>query len=225
MYRQTFRGWASYWQTLGHVLVRPHLAMALDTPLPQAYQQSRAHSGWSGVLVTCAVLLHHHAQLARWAASWTIPPSNQSMVLYGLALALIGLSSPTMYGLVRLYTLVTHVLVTTVFKVRGQRLRLLNLESTVLPLLALVACGIALLIPLPWVGSALIVASLSYGLILLARGYNVIFHQSKWGGFGLVVGGLFLTAFVFCVGAIAIAIGFGVISFFAAVIARPFHHG
>lgn len=218
------RGTLGYWKALFGLLQGKPPLLNLDRTLPEAFNQSKTSAGWSGGLLYVSVLIGWQPGTPHWLTQWSAQPGLfwTIAILAGIGLGCCWIAC--LYGLLRLFTLVNHVLVTTVFKVRGQRLRLLNLETDILPLGVVTSIGLACLHLSVSVGLSIVFASLVYGLVWLSVGYNAIFHTHRLRGLGLVIGGIFLTGLVFAIGIIAIGIMLGVMAFIIAALIRPFHH-
>ncbi|GMA52285.1 hypothetical protein GCM10025857_36420 [Alicyclobacillus contaminans] len=212
----------SYWTLLSRLvpLDRFGEAAAFDSSLETATVRAVWTSLWAGVITATAVLMHHiHA--IRFEFHRLSSPHPQAAIWFGIALAVGWLASgPACYGLLRLYTLVHHVLVLNVFKCRGQRLRLLNLHTQLLPLTAPLAAAYACWPVAPRLGASLTTAVVAYSVCIQAVAYNAIFHRRRLGGLGLLLGGSVITWFVLAVGALAIAISVAVLCFFALLLLR-----
>lgn len=131
----------SYWQSLIELVTHPKTAVEkVDVPLPAAATQAKWNSGWTVLCFWLTILVVHGKQLPHTADSLFGSPLPG--IVAWLSFLLCGMIAvPLTYGFLRLYTLVTHVLTLNVFKVRGQRLRLLNLETKLLPLSVFVCIG------------------------------------------------------------------------------------
>jgi hypothetical protein len=215
-----------YWHTFVDLLrfrdvVRTHL----DHPLQSAISQSRWAAAWTGAVVVLAAWLRWPQAEDAVLNQLQVPTHVRAVIDVGILLLALSFAIPAVYGFLRLYTLVHHVMVMNVFRCRrGQRLRLLNFYSSTLPLAVPVAAGVDIAAVSRAVGWALIGAAAAYYIYLTSVAYNRIFHRQKLGGFGLWLGGTVLTWFVLLIGAIGIAAALAVVSFFALAVMRVFAH-
>jgi hypothetical protein len=208
-----------YWWTLYRTLRgRPPLKETLDMPLGAAVIRARWAVVWT-VLCWAAATVN---EIMRKAAKLGPLPHRTWPVWVGLYVLCVACAAVLGYGLFRLYTLVTHVLTVNVFKARGQRLRLLNVETTVLSLSAPCALGWGLRSLSPGVGDIIVGLSILGATALLARGYNLVFHTTGWKGLLLLVGGTLITWFVLSIGLLAVLVALAVVSFLAVVVLRLF---
>ncbi|WP_188882679.1 hypothetical protein [Alicyclobacillus cellulosilyticus] len=188
------------------------LLTALDMPLPAAKSRAWGYCLW-------AVLCWSAACAWTWVERTRAWPSGAGWYIVCVAAAW-----PAGYGWFRLYTLVAHVMTTNIFQVRGQRLRMLNVLTSVMalqPYLALAAFCIA--VPAPWsfcLGTALAVATAGRSLWLVTDGYGRVFHCGRGRALVLFLGGTVLTAFVFAVGLLAMAVAAGVVAWLALAFLR-----
>ncbi|RIV22031.1 hypothetical protein D2Q93_09635 [Alicyclobacillaceae bacterium I2511] len=184
----------TYWTDLwGLRHGKRHFEAILDVPLGTGVQRARWGSLWSVLLgaVTAALVrpLWYQTTFLRWTENW---PVALAVLLW---LMLCGLGAVIFYGLFRFYVVEAHVLTVNLFKVRGQRLRLLNALSATLPL--------SILFDLSWYvsqfnrPSGAVLAILTGGslLIIWSASYQVIFHRKSffqalglWGGSTVVTG-------------------------------------
>lgn len=200
----------------------------LDLPLQAAVVRARWSVGWTVATLAAGALIAHPNALrsvARLLTNRLHTPSTTWFVGIAGSVIALALAITVAYGLLRMYTLITHVLVTNVFKTRGQRLRLLNAQATLLPLSAPTGFALALSPSAPDVTWGLFVAIIMYAATLLSYAYNRIFHQHRLRGFLLLVEGTLLTWFVIAIGALAIAVALAVIAFFVVLVLRAFTHG
>jgi hypothetical protein len=211
----------AYWTTLLELLSRPRvLEHYLDVPLAQAIPRSRWMTAWSTTILGLAFLLHFHLALTHWLLGHSATPSRvASACIYVVTLALTAVIG---YGFFRLYTLVCHVLTINVFKTRGQRLRLLNAEATLMTLSAPAAAAYIVALIQPTLGWALFWATFVYFVVLFAHAFNIIFHKQRLGGLWLLLGSTAVTWFVLAIGALAIAVTLAVIAFFIIAVLRLF---
>lgn len=196
----------------------------LDLSLEATTARARYTALWSSTALAYAILftwLQSH-QIPQWLQVQSSVLSVVIIALLAIVMALI--SGIVGYGLLRIYTLIGHNLTTNLLKVRGQRLRLLSLQTTTLSLSVpfVIAWVIARYVPL--LGGFLMLVIGVYAVILLARGYNYIFHVRKVKGLWVLLGGTMLTVFVLCIGALAIAVALAVIWFLVLVVLRGFRH-
>jgi hypothetical protein len=224
------RLWSAYWITLGRLVTDWRYADGqLDIPIPAAFVRSRWASAWTALVGGSSVWIVHPDWLPHLAARLPVSPAAVHLVAAGLGLALLGVAMPIVYGFLRLYTLISHVLTLNVFKTAGRRLRLLNLETTLLSLTAPFCAGYALTRFATWLGAAVMAFVTAYTLLLLASGYNQVFvrrHRKQFGLAGALALWLAATAvtiFVLAIGALAIAVTLSVLAFFALLIIRSFH--
>jgi hypothetical protein len=214
----------SYWYTLIKLCTGEQvLYQNLDRSLQETIVRARYAAAWSGTIVSLLVFwtwfINHGLPL--WLnGHGTIPIvlTVFTVILGVVGAGLIG------YGLLRLYTLLAHNLTTNLFKVRGQRLRLLSVQTSLLSLVFPLALARGLATYHPTVGWLLIVLVCGYAVSLMARAYNYIFHLNGLRGLLVLCGGTLVTWFVLAIGALALCAAIGVIGFFGAVILRAFHH-
>lgn len=215
----------AYWTTAYQLLKRPQVVHdMLDVPLQQAVSRCWWFTGWTVMLITIWVFLYNpsvlHPHFARATRGAGLVPAVEAACFVGCVV----FGTPLVYGFLRLYTLITHVLTFNIFNTRGQRLRLLNVETTLLPLTAC-AVGIAALLPfIRWVAVVLFIVLAGYLIGLLGYGYNLIFHKQKVGGLALWFGSTVLTWFVLAIGALAMTVAAAVVAFLGLLVLRPFLH-
>ena len=184
--------------------------------------RSRWAAGWTSALFLLTVLyrqgtviqttLHHvSADVGLKVAGVTFAAVTSLLLAGGLG-----------YGFLRLYTLVTHVMTVNIFKVRGQRLRLLNVQTSVLSLAVPVLMGIAAMPDSPLGGWHIVGAFSLFAIALLARGYNLIFHRERLSGLWLLADGTVVTWFVLAIGALAITVAVAVMALLLLLILRIF---
>jgi hypothetical protein len=216
----------AYWTTLLQLLSRGHVVeQHLDIPLAEAGPRSQWASAWATTILCLSLFLRYHSSIVQEVARQFGATGPASMVTSTVILLLILILAAVVgYGFLRLYTLVSHVLTINVFKTRGQRLRLLNVETTLLSLAAPLAGGYAVSLLIPTLGRTIVVLTCIYFVVLLAHGYNTIFHKRRFAGFWLLVGASLVTWFVLGIGALAITVSFAVVAFFALAILRIFVH-
>lgn len=212
----------SYWITLLQLLSRKGVVEHyLDVPLTEAVPRSQWATAWSTSLLGVCLLLHFHGA---WMHPTLIKSSASRLVVWstsvGIFLVLLLLAALIGYGFLRLYTLVTHVLTINVFKTRGQRLRLLNVETTLLSLSIPLAGAYMVSLLIPALGQTLIGLICLYLIVLLARSYNTIFHKQRLAGFALLVGGTLVTWFVLAICALAITVTVAVLAFLVLAVLR-----
>jgi hypothetical protein len=215
----------SYWTSLWYVFTRRHaIPESLDIPLQAAILRSRWMTGWSMLILVIGLIWRYPAIIHRVNLLVTLNPSPHSLTAGVFLLLAVFVTSILGYGLLRLYTLVAHNLTTNIFKTRGQRLRLLNLETTLMTFSFPLTIGLMLTKVSLVAGGIVIGLSLLFLIILLSYGYTLIFHKRGLQGFYLLIGSTLLTLFVFLMGAIAVAVSLGVMAFFVLVILRLFVH-
>lgn len=215
-----------YWRTLVRLCTGwNEVHRALDTPLADAVVRSRWFTSWSAAVLLASVSVSYHPW---WRRVWQrhmlglLPAGARwAVVVLGVAAAVAACMCAA-YGLFRMYTLVGHVLTVNVFKTRGQRLRLLNVQTVLLPLCTPAGAGIVLLRFAHILGLSVLAAVLCYAMVLLSYGYNLIFHRQGLRGFLLLIEGTLLTWFVLAIGALAIAVALAVIAFFVVLVLRAF---
>lgn len=196
----------------------------MDIPLDEAVVRSRYASFWSSALIVYAIAMylltgHNNPQ---WTTSLPLAVELLTFVV-GIVVVIVG-AGFAVYGLLRLYTLVGHNLTTNLFKVRGQRLRLLSAETTLLSLVAPFVGGLMVRTMFPVLGWAIMTATVLYAVILAGRVYNTIFHTKGISGLWVFLAGTLVTWFVLAIGALAVAVAAGVIGFLLLLILRGFHH-
>ncbi len=216
------REFASYWRTLLSLALHPKTTVeTVDIPFELAVTRAK----WATLWTVCVIWLTTRSiawtRLRHWFGRIdSTHPSVSAWICYVLC-GLIAI--PLAYGFLRLYTLVTHVLTLNVFKVRGQRLRLLNLETKLLSMSAPVCVIIWIHHFAAAVGIVLWLLAAVALLWHIALGYNHIFHRTGVAGLLLFIGGSLVTWFVLCIGALAIIIMAAVLAFFVILILRSFH--
>lgn len=232
---QLLSGVFEFWRTFARLFTARQAVLAtMDIPLASAVRRSRAFTAWVTLLLAIGLCVGHPAYLQQsevglgGLSGFTGAAKTASPVLWAMwaAAVVVGLTITAIvqYGLLRLYTLLHHVLTLNVFKTRGQRLRLLNVETTLLVLSVPVALALALW-PYVRIASFVILAIvLAYGLSALANAYNHIFHQHGVRGLWLLLEGTVLTWFVLSVVAIAVAAAMGVVVLILVLILRGFVH-
>lgn len=222
--RPRFTYAADYWITLARLLKGPRaLRDGLDRPLEEVIAKSRWATLWSVIVLVVAILIGSpriHNLLAHTEQQHgTLAPL---FIALGTLVA-VCLTFFVSYGLLRLYTLISHNLTTNLFKVRGQRLRLLHTFATVLSLTPFVGLAFALHMVVPVVSTLLYVLTGLYTLYLTERVYRVIFHRNTH-TLDLVIGGTLVSCFVLAICGVAVAAALGVIGFLFAVIVRSALH-
>ena len=223
-------GWKvafTYWITLYGTVVQGRQAVHshLDVPLNQAIVRSRWFTAWN-VLVPGLGLMWARPSLVRGFAhhlfgeTLSHPPGLSTVVW----LAAMILALPTAYGLFRLFTLVNHIMAINVFRTRGQRLRLLNVETTVSSLSPIVVAGLMVSRLSEPFGYAIIGLTAVFALFLLSYGFNLIFHKAGIRGLILLIESYLVTWFVLLMGGLAITVTMAVLAFFVVVALRLFVH-
>lgn len=216
----------AYWITLLHLLSRRHVVeQHLDIPLATAVPRTQWASAWSTTIFCLSLFLRYHSSIVQGVArQFGAKGPTSTGISTGILLLLLILAAIVGYGFLRLYTLVTHVLTINVFKTRGQRLRLLNVETTLLSLTAPLAGGYAVSFFIPAIGWTVVALTGIYVLVLLAKSYNIIFHKRRFSGLALLLSAAVVTWFVLCICALAITVSFAVVAFFVLAILRVFVH-
>lgn len=218
--------WAGYWFTLGRLLRGTRvLHQQLDIPLEPGIRRSRWTALWVAGLGVAAVLIARPDVWPALRQALRLPAAGwASAATLAAWVALAGLLAIVTYGLLRLYTLVAHVIATNVFKTRGQRLRLLNVECTALTLAAPVSAGVALTHWSVWGGALIACAFALYAAWVMALGYAAVFHKRPLSGLWLWLATSAVSGFVLLIGALAVAVTAGVLSLFFLVVLRMFVH-
>lgn len=210
-----------YWQALMRLLLGKRVLLSyLDIPLEDAVQRAKYSVAWSTFLVGVGLLTLKFSAIHQTLTIKYGLVHSWPYVLCLLALVGIAILSTVFYGFFRLYTLVAHVMTINIFKTRGQRLRLLNIETTLLSLTAPLAVSIAVYTVAPWVSNLIIAATSLYLIYLASVAYSVIFHKTGPQGMRLFIGSTLVTWFVLGIGALAITVAFSVIAFFILLILR-----
>ncbi|MCL6627291.1 MAG: hypothetical protein K6T68_11995 [Alicyclobacillus shizuokensis] len=220
----------AYWKDLIRLLSRPRSVLDhLSQPLATAVLRCRWATAWSvGVTALASWIVHPDwpTQAARLVSGRPMPPALANLGVFLAALLCI----PIAYGGLRLYTLIHHVVAVNVCRTAGIRLKLLNLETALLPLTVLFAIGWVGAAWHPWLGQAWLAAVSVLALWLLGEGHNAIFVRrrrkrlGRLGGIGLWLTAAVLTLFILAVGAAAIAITISVISFLVLLPLRAGHN-
>lgn len=213
----------SYWSTMVLALLRPRYAeQHIDIKLEEAVRRSRWYSAWSTIIWSLWLLGERFSLWTNWLnnKAGTANPAWQWII----TIVLVFIAIPVAYGLFRLYILLTHVVTLNVFKVRGQRLRLLNLQTTILTLSGPTVLGLALLPLNTSIGNLILAICVIYAVWMTARGYNSIFHKTRIGGLLLFIGATLITGFITAMAGVALAAALGVIGFFLLLILRSFTH-
>lgn len=215
----------AYWTTCIQTILRgPRTIQTnLDLPLDAGIERARWFTAWTvlhlsiGLLVAYPKLLQ--GLIKHLGKAQDNPFSVETILLW---LLLSVLATPVVYGLLRLYTLVNHVMVINVFKSRGQRLRLLNVEATLLSVTPVFTIGLVIRNFLPLVGVLLITVTALHVLFLLGYGFDLIFHKRGIQGLFLVLGSYIVTGFVLLMGGLAITVSLAVIAFLVLAFLRLF---
>jgi hypothetical protein len=215
----------NYWRALAQlILFRDVVTPNLDIKLELAIARCKWATAWTGLVAALAIVLRHPNVVTSSLAASGVHVQLHRFETSVLTVALTVLGLCVTYGFLRLYTLVHHVMVTNIFKCRGQRLRLLNFYGSILPLSVPLAIAHDIWPYLHWLSAALTAMVILYIVWLHSRTYNVIFHKRGAGGLWLFMGGTLVTWFVLCIGALGIAVTFAVLSFFMLVLLRLFTH-
>ncbi|MCL6453679.1 MAG: hypothetical protein K6T78_08670 [Alicyclobacillus sp.] len=196
----------------------------MDIPLQQAVTRTRVASGWAWACTLAAIaanVLPSHAMPTAWTR---LTLFAQVGLWTCTTLAALAFGGAAAYGFLRLFTLVSHNLTTTLFKVRGQRLRLLNVLASCQTFVVAYAAGAVLEPRSPVVAWVWCVGVSVYLAWVLARSYAVIFHSSFRQAVRLVLGGFLISAFVLAVGAVAVGAALGVIALVVILLIRPAIH-
>lgn len=214
-----------FWKVLGRLTTGDKIVRdRLDCPLQLAVIRAHITSSWAATFVLAAVLTNRYTRHPLPSLLTKLDDKMQVLACAAIIFVLWLVSCLVSYGFLRLFTLLTHNLTTNLFKVRGQRLRLLNVYTSGLSFAFPLAVA-TVLEPFAKAPALIIIGALScYLTVLLARAYNLIFHKSGWQGFRLLVGGFMVTAFVLCIGVLAIAAAISVIIFLVLVLFRPILH-
>lgn len=222
-WKVAFTYWVALYGTVvhGRQAVRSHL----DVPLNQAIVRSRWFTAWN-VAVLGLGLMWARPNFVRGFAHHlfgeTLPlPPGLSTVVWVTAMLL---ALPAAYGLFRLFTLVNHIMALNVFRTRGQRLRLLNVETTVSSLSPIVGVGLVVSRLSQPFGYAIIGLTALFALFLLSYGFNLIFHKTGIRGLILLIESYLVTWFVLLMGGLAISVTLAVLAFFVVVGLRLFVH-
>ncbi|QQE77134.1 hypothetical protein [Alicyclobacillus sp. SO9] len=213
----------SYWSTMVLTLIRPRFAeQHIDIQLEEALNRSRWYTAWSTIIWAFWLYTTQHRLWIHWLShqAGIVSPGWQWL----MTLFVVFISLPVTYGLFRLYILLTHVVTLNVFKVRGQRLRLLNLETTMLTLSGPTVVGLAVMPSSESIGNLILAICIIYAGWMTARGYNHIFHKTRVKGFLLFVGATLVTGFIAAMAGVALAATLGVLGFFLLLILRSFTH-
>lgn len=217
----------TYWITLYGTVVHGRQAVRnhLDVPLNQAIVRSRWFTAWNVVVLGLGLMwarpnfvrgFAHHL----FGETLSHPPGLSTVVW----LTAMILAMPAAYGLFRLFTLVNHIMVINVFRNRGQRLRLLNVETTVSSLSPIVVVGLMVSRLSEPFGYAIIGLTAAFAVFLLSYGFNLIFHKSGTQGLILLIESYLVTLFVLLMGGLAISVTMAVLAFFLVVGLRLFVH-
>lgn len=215
--------WWSYFTSLYSLCRGPRtIFKTIDTPLDRAIRTSRHTTAWTVIVMVLSLAVTQPAWIERleYQSGWRPAHGLLTCLIWIIVTAI---AVPVAYGIVRLYTLVGHVMTLNVFKARGQRLRLLNLHTSLLTLSFPAAAIIVLYRTVPGLGAVLACAVALYFCVIAAIGYNFIFHRRALGGFLLWMGGSLVTLFVLFIGLLALLVALGVIGFFAVVLLRIGH--
>lgn len=209
-----------FWTHLVRLVVHPTSALdSLDIPLEQALTKSRWFSAWAALMVALSVWISR----LQHGESGLLTIRTQGTYLNGvLSVVLAIVWIPVFYALFRLYTLITHVITLNVFKTRGQRLRLLNLLTSLLPMTVLAPVISAFWTHIPVVSVVLLCAALVELIWVFALGYNKIFHKTGLRGVILWLEGTLVSGFVLAIGALAVTVTIGVLAFFVLLFLRMF---
>jgi len=208
----------SYWSILLALCSGPKvIAAQLDVPLDVAVPRAWSALTWTLLLFTLSAIIATPTWLSHPLHHIALP----STAVLGFAFVL---SIPILYGFFRLYTLVNHIITINIFKTRGQRLRLLNLETKILSLSAPLAALWLVYQLRPTLAIYFAAVVILYGIYLSGYGYNLVFHKTKWRGIALFIQSSIVSWFVLAIGALAVTVALSVLSFFILLILRPFLH-
>jgi hypothetical protein len=225
--KKDIKPWLDYWTTLMHLLTRKDvIESTMDIPLDSAVGRTIRAVSWATVLGLISFAIAMPTTVLHLQAMLPFPaPSTRAMALYFVMVVLAPILSILLYGFLRLYTLVSHVMTINVFKTRGQRLRWLNAETTILSLTAPFAIGWTLSRLNVLLGRGLMLAVAIYALYLFSHAYHLIFHKkTRIGGLLLFLGSTLVTWFVLLIGALGVMVAFSVLWLFILMVLRVFHH-
>jgi hypothetical protein len=225
--KKDLKPWLDYWTTLMHLLSRKDvIESTMDIPLDAAVGRTIRTVHWATVLGIISFAIAMPTTVRHLQAM--LPLHTSTMRTVALCVAVVILTpilSISLYGLLRLYTLVSHVMTINVFKTRGQRLRWLNAETTILSMTAPLAMGWALSRLNVILGRSVILATAVYALYLFSCAYHLIFHKkTKIGGLFLFLGSTLVTWFVLLIGALGVMVAFSILWLFVLMVLRVFHH-
>jgi hypothetical protein len=207
----------SYWQTLFHLYRgQAELSKRLDLPLKEATTRAWSTISWT-VICTMAAMLTVKSSLLSEMVSYM---GFWSVFVLPIALILTVFLS---YGFFRLYVLVSHVLAINIFKSRGQRLRWLNLLTTILALSFPATLAIVVFYHTYWPGLIFGAAVGIYSLALGTWACKLVFHKTTWRGFGFLLGLNTVTTFILITCCIAALAAMFILGFFVLLIARIFY--
>jgi hypothetical protein len=225
--KKDLKPWLDYWITLMHLFSRKDvIESTMDIPLDAAVRRTIRAVLWSTVLGLISFAIAMPTTVLHLQAMLPLHASTMRTVVFCVALVVLTpILSIAIYGLLRLYTLVSHVMTINVFKTRGQRLRWLNAETTILSLTAPLAMGWALSRLNVILGRSVMLAVAIYALYLFSCAYHLIFHKkTRIGGLLLFLGSTLVAWFVLLIGALGVMVAFSIIWLFILMVLRVFHH-
>jgi hypothetical protein len=188
----------------------------LDIPLRDAKVRCILAVVWTMLCWYVAVLLQQRLTEARWLL---LAPGLRTEIL--IILCVFGIAAA--YGLLRLFTLVSHTVTIHLLRARGQRLRLLNAETTILSLSPLAATSWWLAARHGWPGWVLLGLTLTWAAILFTRAYNRIFHRRGLQGLVLWIGSTLLTVIVLTICLVSVLAAGGVLVVLLIAVLRTVH--
>lgn len=215
-----------YWTTCIQAVWRgpSMIKKNLDLSLEQGIRRAQWFTLWSILILLVGLLVQYPA-----LPQGQLQPSMVQNKPFGIAsilawLLLFVLAVPISYGLLRLYTLVNHIMVVNVFQSRGQRLRLLNVETTLITLSPVAAIALAAGRFSQTAEIVLMGFVLAYVLSLLGYSFNLVFHKRGIHGLLLVIESYLVTWFVLIMAGLATAVAVAVVAFLALAVLRLFSH-
>jgi len=218
----------SYWPSWFQLFTgRRSILATIDIPLVEAPRRTKLFTIWTLFIIAIAVAIVNPVW---WQTLLRTVLGHSSFVFGQTVLSIILwiitwiVASFVGYGFLRLYTLISHVMTTNIFKTRGQRLRLLNAYTTLLPFLSVASIVSVITTRWPFGGYLFGIMMVLYAAYLVGIAFQTIFHKSSWlSGFSLFLAATLVTLFIVTIGAIAFTAVLAVLIFFALVIARAFH--
>lgn len=206
----------SYWNTLlGLLHGRIELERILDFPLKAAVKRAWSCAAWTTLWTLVLLGITH--------SSWmtNMHPMFKEL-LWVIIPTLLIVGTLAVYGLLRLYILVSHVIATNIFRKRGQRLRWLNQQTSILSLTFPMCIASMLFQFNHWISLFLICAVTIYAIVLSTITCQLVFHTDKLHGFMFLIKLNIVSWFVTAICLLAFLVALFILSLIAIAFIRLF---